>query len=56
LTGKLQHLSEHHFATKKQSEFCKTVKLKLEELTSVTVVEFAEGYTCLFQDAAQDFH
>jgi hypothetical protein len=52
LTGKLQHLCKHHFATKKQSEFCKTVKLNLEKLTSLAAVEFVEGYTCLFQDAA----
>lgn len=38
------------------NEFCRTVKLNLEHLTSVAFLEFVEGYTCLFQDATLDFH
>ena len=56
LVGKFGKLTKHHYVAKKQAEFFKQVKENLKIGESVIVLDFAENYFFLVQDAAQGFH
>ena len=50
-------LSRHHYIAKYQSTFLKDLKTHLElEKEGVLVLDFAENYSLLVQDAVQGFH
>ena len=53
LVGKLM---KHHFVAKKKAEFFKQLKENLRFGECVIVLDFAENYSFLVQDAAQRFH
>ena len=54
--GKFGKLTEHYYVTKKQAEFFKQLRKNLEFGECVIVLDFAENYSFLVQDAAQGFH
>ena len=56
LTEKFKNLTAHHYVAKKQAEFFKKVKDELQFGECVIVLDFAENYSFLVQDAAQGFH
>lgn len=56
LVQKLQNLTQHHYISKSQSCHLKASKETLAETSCIIIVDFAENYTCLLQDAAQGFH
>ena len=56
LVGKFGKLMKHHYVAKKQAEFFKQLKENLQFGECITVLDFAEYYSFLVQDAAQVFH
>ena len=56
LVGKFRKLTKHHYIAKKQAEFFKQFKENLQFGECVIVLDFAENYSFLIQDAAQGFH
>lgn len=46
----------HHFFAKAQSEYFKNAKDGLSTDTAIIVADFSENYTCIVQDAIQNFH
>ena len=53
--GKFGELMKHHYIAKKQAEFFKQLKENLH-LGSVIMLDFADHYSFLVQDAARGFH
>ena len=56
LVGKFGKLTKHHYVAKKQAEFFKQLKENLQFGECVIVLDFAENYSFLVQDAVQGFH
>ena len=56
LVQKLQNLTQHHYISKSQSRHLKASKETLSDTSCIIIVDFAENYTCLLQDAVQGFH
>ena len=56
LSEKMDSLTTHHFVAKAQAAFLRSAKLNLEEGTAVIIMDFAENYSFLVQDAVQGFH
>ena len=56
LVGKFAKLTKYQFVAKKQAEFLKQLKENLQFGECVIVLDFAENYSFLVQDAAQGFH
>ena len=56
LLSMLFQLREHHFIAKSQSNFSKKQKGTLNQDNCVLVLAFAENYSFVIQDCAQDFH
>ena len=56
LTEKCLKLTEHHFIADNQSQFFKQLKTSLTSNEAVFVLDFAENYSFLVQDAIQNFH
>lgn len=56
LLSKLSALCAHHFFAKAQSEYFKNAKNGLSTDTAIIVADFSENYTCIVQDAIQNFH
>ena len=52
----LHGLTEHHFISQKQTKFFREKKESLQPGECVIVLEFAENYLFVVQDAAQGFH
>ena len=52
----LYQLTEHHFISKKQNAYMKDLKSSLKPNESIIVLDFAENYAFVVQDAAQSFH
>ncbi|KAJ1375148.1 hypothetical protein SESBI_51341 [Sesbania bispinosa] len=52
----LKDLLPHHFIAKEQSKFVAKKKQELEEGEALVLCDFAENYTCVIQDAVQDYH
>ena len=55
LVGEFVKLKKHHYVAKKQAESFKQMKENLNFGKSVIVLNFAENYSFLVQDAAQGF-
>lgn len=56
LIKKLDKLTEHNYVAKKQGEYFKKLKENLQFGECVVVLDFAENYSFVVQDAAQSFH
>ena len=52
----LHDLTEHHVIFQKQAKFFKEKKESLQPGECVLVLDFAENYLFVVQDAAQEFH
>ena len=53
---KFDLLRHHHFIDKSQSQFLQTKKEKLDNDTIIIILDFAENYSFLVQDAIQGYH
>ena len=49
-------LRQHHYITKAQSSYLRTLKENLSSDTAVVLMDFAENYSFLIQDAVQGFY
>lgn len=56
LTSKIWNLSIHHYIAKHQSGHLKTIKENLKNGELVILMDFAENYSFIVQDAVQGFH
>jgi hypothetical protein len=56
LTEKLDKLTSHHFIAKHQSSYLAQLKNDIHQNEAVVILDFAENYSFLIQDAAQGFH
>ena len=56
LSEMLHYLTKHHFISQKQAKFFKEKKESLQPGEYVLVLDFAENYLFVVQDAAQGFH
>lgn len=56
LSGMLYDLTEHRFISKKQAKFFKEKTESLQLSECILVLDFAENYSFVVQDAAQGFH
>ena len=56
LTEKCLKLTEHHFIADNQSQFFKQLKTSLTSNEAVVVLDLAENYSFLVQDAIKKFH
>ena len=53
---KFGKLTKHHYVAKKQAELFKQLKENLQFRECVIMLDFAESYSFLVEDAAQGFH
>ena len=56
LVKKVDDLTAHHFIAKHQSKFITDLKSKLSPNEILLILDFAENYSFVVQDAAQGFH
>ena len=56
IAAKLWNLSCHHYIAKHQSQHLKALKSDLKEGEFTILMDFAENYSFLVQEAVQDFH
>ena len=56
IVEKLKKLLSHHFIHKQQENFLKNKKETLSDNECIIILDFAENYTFLVQDAIQSFH
>ena len=56
ICDQIRNLTVHYFTAKSQNKYFKYVKDNLSEGEGVTVLDFAENYSFIVQDAAQGFH
>ena len=56
LSSKLWNLSTHHYIAKEQSKHLRTLKENLECNVVIILMDFAENYSFVVQDAVQGFH
>lgn len=56
LVSKISVLSAHHFIAKHQSKHLKQIKEELKPGELIILMDFAENYAFVVQDAAQGFH
>lgn len=56
LSSKVWSLSTHHYIAKQQSQYLKTLKENLPYNELVILMDFAENYSFVVQDAVQGFH
>ena len=49
-------LTEHHFIAKKQREFLRVKKASLKFDEAVLILDFAENYSFIVQECAQNYH
>ncbi|KAK3927342.1 ARL14 effector protein [Frankliniella fusca] len=52
----LKTLLTHHFMAKEQAKYFQSVKENLKEGEALTICDFAENYTCVVQDAVQNYY
>ncbi|KAK3931114.1 ARL14 effector protein [Frankliniella fusca] len=52
----LTTLLTHHFVAKEQAKYFQKAKENLQEGEALTVCDFAENYTCIVQDAVQNYY
>ena len=53
---KHKKLLSHHFIYKQQQNFLKNKKETLSDNECIIILDFAENYTFMVQDAIQSFH
>lgn len=53
---KIDSLRQHHFVAKSQSAYLRSRKEALQEDTAIVLLDFAENYSFLIQDAIQGFY
>lgn len=53
---KFDSLRQHHFVAKSQSAYLRSRKETLQEDTAIVLLDFAENYSFLIQDAIQGFY
>ena len=56
LTEKVDKLATHHFIAKHQSFYLSELKGSIPQSEAIMILDFAENYSFLIQDAAQGFH
>ncbi|KAL1252668.1 hypothetical protein QQF64_017361 [Cirrhinus molitorella] len=56
LVEKCNELTAHHFIAKHQTQYLQQLKDELEPNECIILLDFAENYSFLVQDAAQAFH
>lgn len=56
LLHQLENIKFHHFVTKEQSRYLSSLKSKLPPTEAIIVLDFAENYSFIAQDAPQSFH
>ena len=56
LANKVFALCEHHFFAKAQSDYLRTRKENLQQHEAIILLDFAENYLSVIQDAVQGFH
>jgi hypothetical protein len=56
LVEKVEKLTCHHYIAKHQSRFLTTHKESLQPNEAIIILDFAENYSFIVQDAAQGFH
>ena len=56
LVEKLDNLTSHHFIAKHQSRYLTSLKEELPPNEAVLILDFAENYSFIVQDAAQGYH
>lgn len=56
LTSKIYGLTSHHFISKHQSSYLKQLKENLKNSDIIILMDFAENYSFVVQDAVQGFH
>ena len=52
----LYKLTEHHFIVKNQNQYLKGLKTSLKPNECIIILDFAENFSFVVQDAAQAFH
>ena len=56
LSDMLYKLTEHHFIVKNQNQYLKGLKTSLKPNECIIILDFAENFSFVVQDAAQTFH
>ena len=56
ICDQIRNLTVHHFIAESQNKYFKYAKDNLSEGERVTVLDFAENYSFIVQDAVQGFH
>ena len=56
LANKVFALCEHHFIAKAQPHYLRTLKENLQQDEVIILLDFAENYSFVIQDAVQGFH
>ena len=56
LTDKIYELCHYHFITVQQVAYLKEANALLDNETCIILMDFAEGYSFLVQDAIQSFY
>ena len=56
LVEKLDNLTSHHFIAKQQSQYLTSLKEELPANEAVLILDFAENYSFIVQDATQGYH
>ena len=56
LSDMLYKLTEHHFIVKNQNQYLKGLKTSLKPNECIIILDFAENFSFVVQDAAQAFH
>ena len=56
LSDMLYKLPKHHFIAKSQNQYLKDLKASLKPNECIIILDFAENFSFVVQDAAQAFH
>ena len=56
LVAKVDKLAAHHFISKHQSSYLRELKENISDHECIMLLDFAENYSFMVQDAAQGFH
>ncbi len=56
LVYRLDNLKPHHFITKTQASYLKNIKDNLDNKTAIVLLDYAENYNFIYQDAIQSVH
>ena len=56
LIQEIDQLTTHHYVARNQSNYLKHLKVTLEPKQAIIILDFAENYSFIVQDAIQGFH